>query len=426
MLVRDLSSLAPGQRAVALVIAPNQKLRGECVNYALGAIRSKPELARLLVSEAQTEFVLRRPDGHEVTFEGGVATRGGYGARGRSLTDFALDESAFFLDDTYVVNDETIFTAGMARVLPGGQTIVASTPWAEKGLLYNLWRRNFGHPVDALVAHAPTLVLHDSPMTRTIVERARAADPEKAKCEFDAVFLSTGTTSFFEGATIDSSISPEVIRSEPGDTVAAGADFGFRSDSSALVVVHRRGGKFIVGDILELRPEADAPLKPSETVRAFAERIKGKCSSVMADQHYRESIEEHLSESRLTFVSAPNTPADAYMRARLLFRDGKVQIPNNDRLIRQLREVQGRPMPGGGMSIVHPRWRTGGHGDIVAALVLALYQVSGETVAAPRPDVNSREWEEAALERRERLWREQQSGSLTEKTWARRDQGWKR
>lgn len=83
-------------------------------------------------------------------------------------------------------------------------------------------------------------------------------------------------------------------------------------------------------------------------------------------------------------------------------------------------------MPGGGMSIVHPRWRTGGHGDIAAALVLALYQVSGEHVAPPATKVDTPEWEEQALERRERKWREQQSESMTEKTWANRDVGWKR
>ena len=39
MLVRDLSSLAPGQRAVALIVAPNDKLRREVLNYAVGAVR---------------------------------------------------------------------------------------------------------------------------------------------------------------------------------------------------------------------------------------------------------------------------------------------------------------------------------------------------------------------------------------------------
>ncbi len=207
MLVRDLSSMAPGQRAVALIVAPNDKLRTEVLNYAIGAIRSKPELEAMLVGEPRADdFSLRRPDGNVVAFETGVATRGGYGARGRSLTDFALDESAFFRDASYKVNDQEIFRAGAARVLPGGQTIVASTPWAQAGLLYELWRDNYGKPKDALVAHAPTLLLHDSEMTRGIVDRERRRDPDNARREFDAEFMVGGTTVFFDVSLIEAAI----------------------------------------------------------------------------------------------------------------------------------------------------------------------------------------------------------------------------
>lgn len=401
MLVRDLSSMAPGQKAVALIVALNDKLRREVMNYARGAVRSKPELEATVTEDGVDGFGLRRPDGQVVRFETGVATAGGYGARGRSLTDFALDEAAFFRDSTAKVNDEEIFRAGSARVLPGGQTIVASTPWAQAGLLFDMHKRNFGKPVDALIAHAPTLVMHDSPMTRAIVERERLRDPDNAAREFDAKFMTTGTTVFFEGVSVDAALVDEVFVMGPGDTIAAGADFGFRSDSSALMLVARRlttrkqpDGTFAVDDTLhvfdgaESRPAEGAPLKPSVTVKAFAAKIAGRCGHLMADQHYREAIAEHLDESGLTYIPAPATPADTYVRARMLFREGRVRIHGlsfRDRLVQQMREVQGRPTAGGGMSIMHPRWAKGGHGDLVAALVLALWQLYGDEVAKPPP-----------------------------------------
>src|SRR5690348_9944306 len=51
MLVRDLSSMAPGQRAVALIIAPNDKLRREVLNYARGAVRNKRELEDMVCED---------------------------------------------------------------------------------------------------------------------------------------------------------------------------------------------------------------------------------------------------------------------------------------------------------------------------------------------------------------------------------------
>jgi hypothetical protein len=69
MLVRDLSPLAPGQQAYATVVAPNEKLRQEVVNYGLGVCRSKPELRRLMrlpkgtrEDDTPSEFGVYRPD----------------------------------------------------------------------------------------------------------------------------------------------------------------------------------------------------------------------------------------------------------------------------------------------------------------------------------------------------------------------------
>lgn len=403
MLVRDLRSLAPGQRAVALIVAPNDKLRREVLNYARGAVRSRPELDALVVDDSADGFGVRRPDGHVVRFETGVATAGGYGARGRALTDFALDECAFFRDSSFKVNDEEIFRAGAARVMPGGQTIVASTPWAEAGLLYGLWKRNFGNPQDAIVAHAPTLLFHDSEMTRAIVERERQRDPENAAREFDAKFMTGGTTVFFEGGAIDAALSEEPFVVQPGDILAAGGDFGFRSDSSALVMVALRGGELHVFDGSEVRPEEGRPLRPSDTVREFAQRIAGRCAYLMADNHYREAIAEHLESHGLSYAPAPNQPADTYVRARMLLREGKVTIhplPFRDRMVQQMREVQGKPTSGGGMSIIHPRWAKGGHGDLVAALVLALWQVTGDEVPKPAAEKLTPEWLEEQREKR--------------------------
>lgn len=411
MLVRDVSAVPPGPCAAALIVAPRDSLRMEVFRYALGAIRSKPELARLVVSASADTFRIRRPDGAEVEFMTGVATSGGTAARGRWWTDFALDECAFFRDNSYKVNDEELFRAGSSRVLPGGQTIIASTPWAESGLLHAMWKTR---PDDTCVVHAPTLALNDSETTRTIIARERQRDPDNARREFDAVFMTSGTTVFFEGACIDVALVDEPFTAQPGDVIAAGGDFGFRSDSSALILVALRADGIHVFDGLELRPEEGVPLKPSRTVGEFARLISGKCSHLMADQHYREAISEHLEEHGLAYAAAPTQPADTYVRARMLMRDGRIKVhplPFRERMVQQMREVQGKPTAGGGMSIIHPRWAKGGHGDLVAALVLAVWQVSGDEVPRPKPVLGTKEHEAALVEARHKRWQEAQESA---------------
>ncbi len=216
-LTRNLKSLAPGQKAVSLIIAPNDKLRREVISYALGAMRSHPQLNAMLFlpkgkkqDDAADAFGIRRPDGHVVAFEAGIAARGGYGGRGRSLCDFAQDESCFFRDSAFQVNDEEIYKAASPRVLPGGQSIICSTPWAESGLLYNMFQKNFGKPATALVAHAPTLLMQDSAFTREIVAREFDRDPDNAEREFNASFVKGGTTLFFPASEIESAIDESI------------------------------------------------------------------------------------------------------------------------------------------------------------------------------------------------------------------------
>jgi hypothetical protein len=110
-----------------------------------------------------------------------------------------------------------------------------------------------------------------------------------------------------------------------------------------------------------------------------------------------------LEAHGLVFAPAPTQPAETYVRARMLLREGRIKIHGVDfreRLLQQLREVHGKPTSGGGMSIVHPRWATGGHGDLAAAFVLAVWQVTGDVVPEPVPVAGTDAWLERARDRR--------------------------
>src|ERR1019366_6392711 len=101
----------------------------------------------------------------------------------------------------------------------------------------------------------------------------------------------------------------------------------------------------------EMRP-ADSPLKPSEVVRSFAGHARSHAglSYVVADGHYRESVVEYLAESNLGLRDAPagaDGVSSTYIKARNLFRDGRVRIPNHPRLLQQLRSVAWRANVGG-------------------------------------------------------------------------------
>jgi hypothetical protein len=401
----DLATLAPGELAVGVIVAPDLRLARQTLRFALGAAKGCKAIAARIESESADGFVLRRENGRTVSIECLPATRGGSALRGRSLVGAVLDESAFFRDESYQVNDLELFKAVAPRVMAGGQIVIASTPWAEAGLLFELFRANHGRPTTAIAAHAPTLLLRDDARTRELVERERQRDPDNARREFDAEFMAAGTGAFFDPVAIDAATDAVLVLPVPlreRAFVAVGADFAFRSDSSSLVVVQRIGNDLFVDAVEELRPEKGKPLVPSEVVGAFAAIAKRYGErDMMADAHYRMSIEEHLRAHKLALIPAPEGAtgkAESYVEARTLLNQGRVRLPPHSRLLRQLKEVVASPTAGGGLSISSPRWRSGGHGDLVSSFVLAIYRASRHYVEPreprTRPAYGTPEWQQ--------------------------------
>lgn len=418
-LVRDLSTMAPGQSAYGLVVAPTVKLARQVLAYVDGAIHSHPTLASAVTGSDTDSIQLTRHDGKIVTIEVLAATRGGAGIRGRSYTDAALDECCFFRDQDSLVNDVDMYNAASPRVLSGGQMLLTSTPWNESGLLYDFWKDNYAQPQVAVIAHAPTLVLRDCDETRAIVARETKRDPQNAEREYGAIFSSAGTEQFFATADIEQSadIYDMGVVPEPGMEVAAGVDLGFRQDSSALVIVHiftSEGGSTIrrVAEMVELQPTKDNPLKPSEVCKKFAEICRAHgVQSVVGDLHYRDTILEFFSAVDIGYVDAPTQPSTAYVKARALLREGLVVIPKHDRLMRQMKETKARLTPGGMVSISNPRWKRGGHGDLVSALVLALWASTGDVIEMPAAQEGTKEWEDRQREERRSKQEQKKIGS---------------
>jgi hypothetical protein len=377
-----LTTLAPGEIAAALVVAPRMELARQCLRYASGAAREVPNIAKLITSETEDGFVLHR-DGKQVTVRALPASSAGTSLRGRSLVGAVLDEAAFFRDEDYAVNDTEVFKAVAPRVMPGGQVIIASTPWARGiGLLYDLFSRNHGTPKRAIAAHAPTLLLRKGSAgeaeIRMQVEATRESDPDNAAREFDAQFMTAGTGLFFDPSAIDAAVDGTALlplQHLASSVTCAGADFAFRSDASALVVARLEGDICRVAELLEMRPEKDKPLVPSVVVAAFAETIRPyQCTSVYADRHCEEAIREHLATHKLRLVPGPDGLAgkvETYTRVRALLHEGKIRLPPDRKLINQLKAVTSKPTSGGSLSISSPR-RDGAHGDIVSAFVLAV------------------------------------------------------
>ncbi len=378
----DLSRVGEGDIPVVALVAPREKTARIALRRALARVRARSALRSRLESSSKDGFTLRRPDGRLVAFEVFAASRGGASLRGPSFIAVVFDEAAQFRDaSSSVVNDEELFAAVMPRLLPGGVVLFLSTPWSEEGLFWTLASENLGAPATAIVAQASTLVMRDNdPHNVAKVEAERQRDPDNAAREFDAQFMVTGGSLLFDPQSITDAIDDSATGARGADEgISCGADLGLIKDSSAIAVVAAREEKLRLLELVELRPTREAPLKLSAVIGAFAEICtRHGASSFMADGHAREPAREYTDRHGIEITSAPEgreAKYSSYIALRQAFSERRIRIPNHPRLLVQLRAVKKKPMTGGTFAIFTPRRAGLAHGDLVSALVLAVWSV---------------------------------------------------
>lgn len=361
--VADLSRLAPGEQAVALVVAPDLRLARQVIRYAEGAAKSVPSIARLIEGATADGFTLRRPDGGRVSIEALPATRGGSAVRGRSLVSAVLDESAFFLSEDYTVSDVDVFKAVAPRVLPGGMVVLASTPWGEAGLLFSEFQRNHGHPETAVAAHAPTLLMRDhDPSVAAVVRREEERDPDNADREYGAKF----------GASSENLLAPDDVEAAiqnrgeneraQGVRYACAIDLATRHDYSVLLVGHREHFKRAGGpavDVLAVdvarhwKPGLLRKLDVDELEREIAEYGNAfRAKTIDADSWGFDFFASRMASRGLTLEEQSMSTTEQTRRFQLLatlFRQRRILLPNEPELAKQLKALRAIRTAGGTM-----------------------------------------------------------------------------
>lgn len=386
-----LLTLAPGEKAVALLMAPDLPLAKQVLGFVRGYCTNSPALASRILRDTADEIELLRPDGQHVTIRVRAASRGGKGGRGFVLVFAGLDEAAFFRDESSgVVNDTEIFRAIEQRLVPGAQCWIASTPWVEGvGVLEETLAKDLGAHVHALCCVAPTRALNPTwDPDGTIEASMRERDPDNADREILAIPLAAGSHLFFDKTALDAAVDTERPQDLPpvkGGLYAAAGDFAFKRNASGIAVVRRHADEdgdedrdwYELVFLDERKPEKGAPLKTAAVVDAFAPAVQRYgAGDVGCDSHERDEVASELARYDLSAVPLPTGQAgkaEQHLWARRLTREGRFCMPRHPRLRAQLGAITSKPAPGGGLSISSPTTADGSHGDIASAVIGALW-----------------------------------------------------
>lgn len=404
-----LVGVRPGELVRTLIVAPKLKLSRAPLHHLKTTLQNSKALAPLLTKPQIETCTMKRSDGNEVLVEMVAADSGGGNLRSTWLASVLFDEADFHDDEGAAVNLADNFRAVTTRVLPGGQIWVVSSPWTDSGPFHEMFTKAFGNPDGHTLAfHSDTRSMNPT-LSREDEEAERRKNPENAAREYDAIPIPAGTARFFPDDAITKSVNPRrdlTLPPKPGVLHFSGADWGLTKNSSAQAIARPEEGKAVLVFTDELRPTKEASVSPGLTVPRFLRQgMEYGCRTVRGD-HYLAPLRREEREKYLETLDGQKNhvpefePFDPNREAQVeLFTElrrgmlaGEVELPNDPRLIAQLKGTTVAHLPGGATKIVLPK-HGHAHGDVLFAAALALVACMESLVKREAPPLpGAGEW----------------------------------
>lgn len=355
--------LVPGETGVLLCLAQSQHIAKQLLAYAEADFERSPILSQLIVN--RTADTLELKGNIKVEVKPASMKK----LRGPTYIGILLDELAFFyVEENYANPDSEI----IAAVTPGllttrSMTIMASSPYARKGVLWTTYQKHFGPngAASVLVAHGSTRQFN-STIPKEEIDRLLEKDYARNSAEYLAVFRSD----------LQSFVSPEIVEAciqhgvyerlrERNTSYYGFVDpSGGSSDSFTLAIGHMPYAQECV--VIDALREARPPFSPEAVVKEFSELFKSYgITTIYGDRYAGEWPVEGFAKQGIGYQQSAKPKSELYVGLLPLINSCRIELLDNRRLVAQLCGLERRVARGGKDSIDHP---PGQHDDLANAV----------------------------------------------------------
>ena len=331
--------LAPGEVATIGVLAVDKGQARAIFRFVIGLLRAVPMLEPLIVKRDTETIELS----NRVVIE--IATASFRSTRGYSYAAVLCDEVAFWRSDETSLNpDVEILRAlrpGLATI-PGSMLLIASSPYSQRGELYNAFRRHFGREdARVLVWKASTAEMNPS-IDKRIIDEAYEDDPESAKAEYGGEFR-TDLADYISRETVDAVTMRDRLSCRPSlaSSYSAFVDpSGGVSNSMTLAIAHLgRNAVCVLDALLEVRP----PLDPEQAVAQFAALLRRYgVAKIIGDKYAGEWPRARFAEHGIEFEQSARPKSDLYGDLLPLLNARRIELLDHPRLSAQLAGLERR------------------------------------------------------------------------------------
>ncbi len=371
---RDYSDyLAPGEQPIIAIIAANRRQAAVLLRYVSGLIKAVPLLAPLLVDELAESVKLA----NGVVIE--IHTASIASPRGRTFIAILADEIAFWQPSEQSANpDAEVIGAvrpGLASI-PNSLLLMASSPYWQKGVLYNTFRRHWGKDDARVLVWRGTTAEMNETIDPAIIREAYEEDPVSATAEYGAQWR-TDVDSYISHDVVEVAIVRGRHELPPRDSLYyacfVDAASGSGADKMVLSIAHAEPDGTAVLDCLRAFAP---PFSPAATVQEMAAVARSYRAQTVTGDHWALGwVGEQFQAAGIQYELSDRTKSDLYRGLLGPLNSGKVQLLDHPQLIAELVNLERRVARGGKDSIDHP---TGLHDDLINAAAGALVLVAGQ------------------------------------------------
>lgn len=361
---------APGQRGRIPVMAAARDTAKECLNYILGVFQESPACREYLDGDpiADTIRLTNRIDIQ-------VMTASFKTTRGPTPVAAVADEIAFWSVDGANPDTEVLRALRPGLGTLGSPLFVLSSPYARRGALWDLYRKNFGPEGSprVLVIQAPTQAMHKSETLAAEEEEAYRDDPVAAAAEWGAQFR-TDSEAFVSIEAV-AACMPKGVREVPpieGQWYAAFVDVsGGGADSHAMAIAHRDGDLVVLDALREVRGSPDA------VTAEFAALCKTyRVHTITGDRYGAAWVRDRFAANGITYEPSEKSKSDIYRELLPILNSERCRLLEVPKLEAQLTSLERRTTRGSGKETIdHPQIK-GAHDDVANAVAGAIVSVN--------------------------------------------------
>ncbi len=302
-------------------------------------------------------------------------------ARGRTACGVCFDEFAHFQRTQGPFADKAVWTAltpSLATFGSRGLAVIVTSPAGRNGIVWELFRQR-GERAGMLVIQVPTWVMNPN-ISREQLDEEFRRDENLARQEYGAEFLASHGR-FLKLDDIRNCVKIS-MEPKPGDVRRhIHVDIGLQHDATAIAmgyIRHRGDSDFrvVIERVDVLQPIQGETLNVAEIeARIIRLATHNEVDSITFDQHQSAYLIDRLKAAGFNasvFPATVKSNRETFSFLRDLIATGKIELPDNDRLIDELAALECTPTHYG-FRIEAP---SGGNDDCADAVAVCAWCLS--------------------------------------------------